>query len=199
MEPAVVLSLSVLWSIACITWPVSLLTKWLTMICHFVSMLSSNFLWKRKSLLHKFTRDFSVLMEVCAWVRAVFEDGWNILKMGTRASKRPERNIIILHDNARPHAACLTSEAIAKMGWEVLYTPPIALIWHPPTTIFSYLWRISLWTTLWDNGGNSESSASLSSDGWNGVLPQGKFQTSRSLEEMCTKKCRLCGKIKKVM
>ena len=72
-------------SIACITWPVSLLTKWLT-ICRFASVLSSNFLWKRKSLLQKFTRHFSVLMEVCAWVRAVFEDGWNILKMGTRAS-----------------------------------------------------------------------------------------------------------------
>ena len=50
-----------------------------------------------------------------------------------------------------------------------------------------------------ENGGNSESSASVSSDGWNGVLPQGSFQTSRTLEEMCTKKWRLCGKIKKVM
>jgi len=74
-------------SIACITWPVSLLTKWPTTICRFASVLSSNFLLKRKSPLQKFTRDFSVLMEVCAWVRAVFEDGWNILKMGTRASK----------------------------------------------------------------------------------------------------------------
>jgi predicted dinucleotide-utilizing enzyme len=44
-------------------------------------------LCKRKSLLQKFTRDFSVLMEVCAWVRAVFENGRNILKMGTPASK----------------------------------------------------------------------------------------------------------------
>ena len=105
--------------------------KMTTTICRFASVLSLNSLWKRKSLLQKFTRDFSVLMEVCAWARAVFEDGWNILKMG--------------------------------------------------------------------NGGNSESSASVSSDGWNGVLPQGNFQTSRTLAEMCTKKWRLCGKIKKVM
>ena len=68
-------------SIACITWLVSLLTKWPTIRC-FASVLSSNSLWKRKSLLQKFTRDFSVLMEVCAWVWAVFEGGWNILKMG---------------------------------------------------------------------------------------------------------------------
>ena len=69
-------------SIAFITWLVSLLTKWPTTIYRFASVLSSNSLWKRKSLLQKFTRAFSVLMEVCAWVRAVFEDGWNILKMG---------------------------------------------------------------------------------------------------------------------
>jgi transposase len=41
--------------------------------------------------------------------------------------KRPGRNII-LHNNARPHAARLTLEAIANMGWEVLphpsYRPP---------------------------------------------------------------------------
>ena len=44
--------------------------------------------------------------------------------------KRLGRNIIILHDNARLHAARLTSEAIAKMGWEVLphpsYSPDLA-------------------------------------------------------------------------
>ena len=44
--------------------------------------------------------------------------------------KRPGRNIIVLHDAARPHDARLTSEAIAKMGWEVLphptYSPDLA-------------------------------------------------------------------------
>ena len=74
-------------SIACIMWLVLLLTKWST-ICRFASVLSSNSLLKRKSLLQKFTRDFSVLMEVCAWVWAVFEDGWNILKMGKRRQFR---------------------------------------------------------------------------------------------------------------
>jgi len=43
--------------------------------------------------------------------------------------ERLGRNII-LHDNTRPHAARLTSEAIAKMGWEVLphpsYSPDLA-------------------------------------------------------------------------
>ena len=39
----------------------------------------------------------------------------------------------------------------------------------------------------------------VSSDGWNGVLAQGNFQTTRTLGEMCTKKWRLCGKIKKVI
>ena len=44
--------------------------------------------------------------------------------------KRPGLNIIILHDNARPYATRLTSEAIVKMGWEVLphpsYSPDLA-------------------------------------------------------------------------
>ena len=77
-------------SIPCITWPVSLLTKWPATICRFASVLSSNSLWKRKSLLQKFTKDFSVLMEVCAWVRVVFEDGWNILKVGKRRQFRKQ-------------------------------------------------------------------------------------------------------------
>ena len=68
-------------SIACITWPVSLLTKWPKTICHFASVLSSNSLWKRKSLLQKFTRLQRAYGSVCMgassvrrWVKH-FKDG----------------------------------------------------------------------------------------------------------------------------
>jgi len=44
--------------------------------------------------------------------------------------KRPGQNIIILHDKTCPHAAHLTSEAVAKMEWEVFphpsYSPDLA-------------------------------------------------------------------------
>ena len=32
---------------------------------------------------------------------------------------------------------------LQRWGGKFFHTPPIALIWHPPTTIFSDLWRIS--------------------------------------------------------
>jgi hypothetical protein len=38
--------------------------------------------------------------------------------------KRPAKNIILQHDNARPHTAPLTSEEIQRFGWEVLPHPP---------------------------------------------------------------------------
>jgi len=41
--------------------------------------------------------------------------------------KRPGRNIITLHDNAHPHAALLTSEAIAKRGGKFFHSLPINL------------------------------------------------------------------------
>ena len=58
-------------SIACITWPVSLLTKWPTTICRFASMLSSNFSLKRKSLLQKLCMGAN---SVRRWVKH-FKDG----------------------------------------------------------------------------------------------------------------------------
>ena len=149
-------------SIACIKWPVSLLTKRPTTICHFASVVSSNFLLKRKSLLQKFTRDFSVLMEVCAWVRTVFEDGWNILKMGTQAS-RISLGAVALE---KPQLNTTRREWMRSFKMTGLW------LWVQ-TTIFSDLWRIS----CADNGGNSENSVSVSSDGWNGNLQMGNFKT----------------------
>ena len=44
--------------------------------------------------------------------------------------KRPERKVIMQHDNIRPHTPRLTLEKIEKMGWEVLphlpYSPDLA-------------------------------------------------------------------------
>ena len=57
--------------------------------------------------------------------------------------KHPRRNIIILHVNARPHAVASHRKQLQRWGGKFFHTPPIALIWHPPTTIFSDLWRIS--------------------------------------------------------
>ncbi|PNF35900.1 hypothetical protein B7P43_G08564, partial [Cryptotermes secundus] len=94
--------------------------------------------------------------------------------------------------------ACLTLEAIAKMGWEVLphpsYSPNLAPSdYHLFRFVKDQLHEQHSET----KGGNSESSALVSSDGWNESLQKGNFQTPRTLGEMCTKKWRLYGKIKK--
>jgi hypothetical protein len=52
---------------------------------------------------------------------------------------RPNRNprdMLIQHDNARPHTNLRTQESIAKFGWNVLPHPPIVLIWHHQIFIF---------------------------------------------------------------
>ena len=50
-------------------------------------MPSLNFLLKRRFPLQIFTTDFSMCMEMCAWVLAVLDNEQSILKMGTQASK----------------------------------------------------------------------------------------------------------------
>jgi len=106
--------------------------------------------------------------------------------------KRPGRNTITLHDNAR-----LTSEEIAKMGWEVLphtsYSPDLA---PSDYQLFGFV-KDQL------RGQRYETTEAIQKQcvsvfGWlERSLPQGNFQTSRTLRKMCTKKWRLCGKIKK--
>jgi len=53
--------------------------------------------------------------------------------------KHPGRNIIILHDNARPPPLASHRKQLQRWGGKFFHTSPIALIWHPPTTIFSDL------------------------------------------------------------
>ena len=83
-------------SVACITWPVSLLTKWSTTICHFACGLSTNFSLKRKSLLQKFTRLQRAYGSVCMGVSSVwrwvkhFKDGNTSL--GAVALEQPQLN-----------------------------------------------------------------------------------------------------------
>jgi histone-lysine N-methyltransferase SETMAR len=57
--------------------------------------------------------------------------------------KRPGRTTIMLHDNANPHAASLTLEAIAKMGWEVLPHPS----YSPDLELFLTCKGSAKWTT----------------------------------------------------
>jgi len=47
-------------------------------------------------------------------------------------------DMLIQHDNDRPHTSLQTQEAIAKFGWNVLphSPPPIFLIWRIPIFIF---------------------------------------------------------------
>ena len=51
--------------------------------------------------------------------------------------KLPGRNFFILHDNARPTPLASHWKQWQRWGGNFFHTPPIALIWHHPTTIFS--------------------------------------------------------------
>jgi histone-lysine N-methyltransferase SETMAR len=42
----------------------------------------------------------------------------------TKRRRQPIRNVILLHDNARPHTAVLTQDKLKEFHWEILEHPP---------------------------------------------------------------------------
>jgi hypothetical protein len=62
-----------------VTFPSYTARKWLPLTC-FVNVLLLNFLWKRETRQGSSTSDFVLCMEMPAWMPAVSEDGWNILR-----------------------------------------------------------------------------------------------------------------------
>lgn len=48
------------------------------------------------------------------------------MKPAYRSKRRniPIRSAIMLHDNARPHTASLTTKTLDELGWETLEHPP---------------------------------------------------------------------------
>jgi histone-lysine N-methyltransferase SETMAR len=52
----------------------------------------------------------------------------------TLRDKRPRRKIILHHNNAWPHTACLTLEKVENIGWEVLPQP----LYSPDMAPFDY-------------------------------------------------------------
>ena len=77
-------------SIACITWPVSLLTKWPTTNMSFRQRAVIEFLVKEEIPAAEIHQRLQRAYGSVCMVRAVFEDGWNILKMGKRREFRKQ-------------------------------------------------------------------------------------------------------------
>lgn len=104
--------------------------------------------------------------------------------------KHCEKKIVLQHDNTQPRSACLTTEKIKKMGWEVLlhtaYSPNMAYLWLP-------LFRVSETTNLrpmvQDSGGHIEASAqwTIFLGNWTGDYHKGIFMLSEPWEKYVRK------------
>jgi len=143
----------------------------------------------------------------CGMQRAWFwPNSWNLGKtslllfMSRHCTSSVVRSAINVQDE-RP-SSCMTPlaprrtptwEAIAKMGWEVL--PHSSYCSDLAASDYHILGFVN--DNIMRQQRQFRSSASVSSDCWNGILPKGNFQIPRTLGEMGTKKWRLCGKIKK--
>ena len=74
--------------------------------------------------------DGVILVDVVARRKTINSDTFKTLQKPKQRYRRvrPNRNpgdMLIQHDNARPHTSLRTQEIIAKFGWSVLFHPPL--------------------------------------------------------------------------
>ncbi|KAJ4444208.1 hypothetical protein ANN_05999 [Periplaneta americana] len=109
------------------------------------------FLIKEKNILLKFTSDFSVHTEMCAWAPAVLGDGSETPSCIAREAPW-KKKAILQHDNAWPHTDRVTVEKIRTFWWETLpqspYSPDLApsdyrFFGHVKEQLRAQRWRIS--------------------------------------------------------
>ena len=81
------------------------------------------------------------------------------------------KGVSILHDNARPNAACQTVTLLQWFGWDIITQPPYICTWYPMTYTCFRSWRnicpecASTTTTRWKMQFNASSIAWL----WTGM------------------------------
>jgi len=81
-----------------------------------------------------------ILVDVMARGETINSDVKTLQKLKQRyrqvRSNRNPGDMLIQHDNARPHTSLRTQEAIVKFGWTCSPIPPIVLIRHHQIFIF---------------------------------------------------------------
>ena len=81
--------------------------------------------WDRCSIIHfkSLSRNETVTADL--YVQQLQHVHQSLLKKCPALINR--KNVVLLHDNARPHAARVTQEEILELGWSVLPHPPYSL------------------------------------------------------------------------
>ena len=119
----------------------------------------------------------------------------SLVKCGVRAvirflcSEQAMRNVVLLHDYARPHAAAATNRLLKHFRWEVFDHPPSsAQTWLPVISISFLVWNGHRRTTIWHN------ELQTSIENWLKAQVAGFYDKGIGKLVPCYKKC-LCRSI----